>query len=249
MSNASLPSPTGTSCDVSVILPIYNESECIRTTLDELFGVLDRLALDYEVLAVDDGSRDATPAILAEIRRARPRLRVITLTPNSGQSAAFGAGFRHVQGRAVVLMDADGQNDPADIPRLLETLRDHDACVGIRQKRKDTWAKRFGSRLANRVRGSYLDDGIVDTGCSLKAIRTDFVRDLPMNLKGMHRFIPALLQLLHDARIAQIPVNHRARRAGVSKYTNFGRLGATIADLRAVRWMQKRHRRFKVTEE
>jgi len=242
-------SATGSTCEVSVILPVFNEAECIRTTLDELVGVLEGLGRSYEILAVNDGSTDATPVLLAEYRRGQPRLRVITLTPNSGQSAAFGAGFRHARGAAVVLMDADGQNDPADIPRLLETLRDHDACCGIRAKRQDTWAKRFGSKLANGVRSRFLHDGIIDTGCSLKAIRTDLVRDLPMHLKGMHRFIPALLQLLHHARFAQIPVNHRARRAGFSKYTNFGRLRVTIADLRAVRWMQKRHRRFQETEE
>ncbi len=246
MSDAQLADP---SCDVSIVLPVFNEAECIRATLDELFAVLAAVPGQHEVLAVNDGSTDATPVLLAEIKAARPRLRVLTLTPNSGQSAAFGAGFRHARGRAIVLMDADGQNDPADIPRLLATLEDHDACCGIRTKRRDTWAKRFGSRLANAVRGRFLHDGIVDTGCSLKAIRTDFARDLPMHLKGMHRFIPALLQLLHDARIAQVPVNHRRRRAGVSKYTNFGRLRVTIADLRAVRWMQKRHRRFTVKEE
>jgi glycosyltransferase involved in cell wall biosynthesis len=232
-----------------VILPAYNEAECIRGTIEELFGVLEQLdGLDYEVLAVDDGSTDSTPTILAEVRRARPRLRVLTLTPNSGQSAAFGAGFRHARGRAVVLMDADGQNDPADIPRLLATLHDHEGCCGIRAKRRDSWAKRFGGRLANNVRSRFLRDGIIDTGCSLKAIRGELVRDLPMHFKGMHRFIPALLQLLHRARFAQIPVNHRPRAAGKSKYTNFGRLRVTIADLRAVRWMQKRHRSFEVRE-
>src|SRR5690606_21801746 len=124
-----------------------------------------------------------------------------------------------------------------------------DACCGIRQKRQDSWGKRVGSRLANAVRGWYLHDGIIDTGCSLKAVRASLVRDLPMHLKGMHRFIPALLQIQHNARIAQIPVNHRPRRAGHSKYTNFGRLRVTIADLRAVRWMQKRYRQFTVEEK
>jgi dolichol-phosphate mannosyltransferase len=247
--NATLLTVPSTSRDVSVIVPVYDEAECIGGTLDELFGVLEELDLDYEVLAIDDGSTDATPAILAGMQRNYSRLRVLTLTPNSGQSAAFGAGFRHARGRAVVLMDADGQNDPADIPRLLATLRHQDACCGIRTQRRDTWTKRLGSVIANRVRSRFLGDGIIDTGCSLKAIRAELVRDLPMHLKGMHRFIPALLQLLHGARVAQIPVNHRPRAAGKSKYTNFGRLRGTIADLRAVRWMQKRHQRFDVREE
>jgi dolichol-phosphate mannosyltransferase len=235
-------------CEISVILPVFNEQECIAGTLDELAEVMDGLGKAYEILAVDDGSTDSTPDLLDRLRGRLPHLRVLTLMPNSGQSAAFGAGFRHARGRIAVLMDADGQNDPRDIGRLVAELAACDACCGIRAQRRDTFAKRIGSRLANRIRSHYLNDGIIDTGCSLKAIRTDLLRDLPMTLRGMHRFIPALL-LMHGASIRQIPVNHRPRAAGKSKYTNLGRLLVTVRDLRAVRWMQQRHRQFRVTEQ
>jgi dolichol-phosphate mannosyltransferase len=234
--------------DVSLIIPVHNEAEAIAAVLAEAFDVLARLAGRHEVLVVDDGSTDDTAAVLARSRSRFPALRVLTLSPNSGQSAAFGAGFRACRGDVVVLMDGDGQNDPHDIPRLLAALRDCDACCGFRATRRDVWSKRLGSRLANALRRSVLHDGVSDTGCSLKVIRAGFVRDLPMTLRGMHRFLPALL-LMRGAKIVQLPVNHRPRAAGRSKYTNLGRLAETVWDLWAVRWMQKRHRRFDVREE
>jgi glycosyltransferase involved in cell wall biosynthesis len=249
--DAPVPSPSADRdpprCEISVVLPVFNEQECVAETLRELFSALEALGRSHEVVAVDDGSTDRTPALLREARARHPRLRVLTLTPNSGQSAAFGAGFLHARGAVTVLMDADGQNDPNDIGRLVAELEGCDACCGIRAHRRDSWAKRLGSRIANGVRARVLGDGIVDTGCSLKAIRTEFVRDLPMTLRGMHRFLPALLAM-RGARIRQIPVNHRPRAAGKSKYTNWGRLVVTVADMRAVRWMQRRHRRFRVAE-
>ena len=240
--------PNARSCDVSVVIPVYNEAECIGATLEETFAVLNTLGREFEVLAVNDGSTDGTRAILAGLRGRFPRLRAVTLTPNSGQSAALRTGFRHARGRIVVAMDADGQNDPHDIPRLLAAMTDCDACCGVRTRRRDSLAKRLGSRIANGVRRHFLDDGTTDSGCSLKAIKVEFARDLPLHLRGMHRFIPALL-LMSNARLQQLPVNHRPRTAGRSKYTNLGRLGVTVADLRAVRWMQKRHRRFEAREE
>jgi glycosyltransferase involved in cell wall biosynthesis len=233
--------------DLSVIIPVYNEEECIGPTIRELCGVLQTLGLRSEVIAIDDGSTDQTRASLSRLAVEFPVLRALTITPNSGQSAALGVGFREARGAAVVTMDADGQNDPADIPKLLAELKNADVCCGIRARRQDTAAKRIGSRLANRIRQGILKDGIVDTGCTLKAFKTPFVRDLAM-WKGMHRFLPALAQM-QGAAIAQIPVNHRPRAGGRSKYTNFGRLKQTIWDLWAVRWMQKRNPRFKVEKE
>jgi dolichol-phosphate mannosyltransferase len=238
---------SGCDVDISLVIPVYNEQECIVATLDEAFGVLERHGKPFEVIAVDDGSSDGTPRILAEQRQRRPALRVLRVSPNSGQSAAFGVGFRHSRGRTVVLMDADGQNDPADIPKLLDAMRDCDMCCGYRAVRRDTLSKRLGSRFGNAVRNRVLHDGIIDTGCSLKAVRSDLVRDLPMAFRGMHRFLPVLL-MMKGARVRQIPVNHRPRAAGSSKYTNFRRLLDTRSDLWAVRWMQKRYRRFTATE-
>lgn len=231
--------------ELSVILPVFNEQECIEATLRELDGALARLGRSYEIIAVNDGSTDRTPELIRNLARTMPALRLLSVVPNSGQSAAMGAGFKAARGAVAITMDADGQNDPADIPRLIEGLREADVCCGYRVNRRDTIGKRWGSRLANAIRRVLLHDGIIDTGCTLKAFKSVFVRDLPMQFRGMHRFLPVLTQM-QGALVVQIPVNHRPRAAGVSKYTNLGRLRQTIGDLRAVRWMQTRHRRFTV---
>ncbi len=233
--------------DLSLLIPAYNEEACIAGTVEEAIAALEGLSLSYEVLVIDDGSTDGTGNILNDLAARFPVLRVLTLSPNSGQSAAFGAGFQHCRGRHVVLMDGDGQNDPADIPLLIDALQSCDVCCGYRKVRKDTFSKRIGSRMANAVRQCLLHDGIRDTGCSLKAIKREFVTSLPMNLRGMHRFLPALL-IMRGATVVQVGVNHRPRTAGASKYTNLGRLKETVGDLSAVRWMQKRFRRFTVAE-
>lgn len=236
-----------TSPRVSLIIPVYNEEQSIAAVLDEAIHVLDKLPHRYEVLIVDDGSTDATAIVLRQACQRYPTLRLFTVVPNSGQSAAFGVGFRECRGRVAVLMDGDGQNDPHDIPILLEALKDCDACCGYRVLRRDTSSKRLGSRVANPVRQVILRDGIRDTGCSLKAVKVEFLRDLPMQFRGMHRFLPALW-LMRGARIEQMPVNHRSRAGGHSKYTNLGRLKETIWDLWAVRWMQRRYRHFHAAE-
>lgn len=235
----------GSAGGVSVVLPVYNEAECIETTLRELAGVLDGLPGAHEMIVVDDGSTDDTPAILRRLMAEWPaRLRVARLEPNAGQSAAFGVGFRSARAPVIVTMDADGQNDPADLPALLAHLDDADVVCGYRARRRDTWSKRLGSRIGNGVRNAILGERIVDTGCSLKVFRAAFVRDLTM-WAGMHRFLPSLCAM-QGARIVQLPVNHRPRARGVSKYSNWGRLKTTIGDLLAVRWMKRRYRRFTV---
>ena len=236
-----------TDTELSLIIPVYNEAESIHTVLEEAIRILDGLPHIYEVLVIDDGSTDGTADILAGEQLEYPTLRVLTLTPNSGQSAAFGVGFKHCRAPLVILMDGDGQNDPHDIPNLLTELNAYDVCCGYRAVRRDTLSKRVGSRLANAVRRVFLDDGVKDTGCSLKGFRRSFVQDLPMELRGMHRFLPALVQM-RGARLTQIPVNHRVRACGVSKYTNWCRLKETVADLLAVRWMQKRYRNYAASE-
>ena len=233
--------------DISIVIPVYNEQECIESSLREVFGVVGEIDAEVEVLAVDDGSTDDTPNILKSLAADNSCLRVLRLKPNSGQSAALGTGFREARGEVIVMLDADGQNDPADIPELVEGLKESDMCCGYRANRQDTWARRYGSKLANWCRDKLLGDGIIDTGCTIRAVKAGYLRDLAI-WNGMHRFIPALA-MMKGAKIKQIPVNHRARTAGTSKYTNFGRLRVTIADLFAVRWMQKRHRNFDVVEE
>ncbi len=232
--------------DVSIVVPIYNESECIAISLNEIAGVMDKLDYSWELLAIDDGSSDGTPAILRELTKSIPQMRILTLVPNSGQSAAFGVGFRYARGKTIITIDADGQNDPADIPKLLEKIKDHDCCFGYRATRKDTFAKRIGSKFGNGIRNWALKEDIKDTGCSLKAFPAELARDITM-WRGMHRFLGSLL-MMKGATIAQIPVNHRPRELGVSKYTNFGRLKKTIWDLQTVRWMKKRNQIFEVHE-
>jgi dolichol-phosphate mannosyltransferase len=232
---------------VSVVVPVYNEQESIRDVLMELADVMRTLRCPFEIICVDDGSSDGSPGILQALKAGPiPEMRVMRLVPNSGQSAAFGTGFREAAFPVTVTMDADGQNDPADIPTLLAAMGQADLCCGYRAKRRDSWSKRMGSRIGNGVRNWLLGARIIDTGCSLKAFRTEQVRRLPM-LEGMHRFLPNLC-VLQGATIRQIPVNHRPRLRGTSKYSNFGRLLKTVPDVLAVYWMKRRTRRFTVKE-
>lgn len=228
----------------SIVIPAFNERGNILPLYREIKTVMDRLGSTYEVLWIDDGSTDETFDTLRELSASDPAVSVIRLRRNFGQTAALAAGFRWARGQVVVTMDADGQNDPADIPRLLEQLDHCDMCCGYRAARQDTAGRKIGSRIANFVRNAVLRENIIDTGCTLKAVKADFVRDLAI-WNGMHRFMPALASM-KGAVIKQIPVNHRPRMAGRSKYTNLGRLGRTIWDLLAVRWMQKRQCRFEV---
>ncbi len=228
--------------DVSLIIPVYDEEACVSQTVEEAYAVLSNLGLSFEILAIDDGSSDGTPSILKNLATRLNALRVWRLTPHSGQSAALSVGFRHAQGDVIVLMDADGQNDPADIPRLLDALKACDVCCGYRVRRHDRFSRRVASRVANGIRNRVLGEDVRDTGCTLKAIRVKWVQELPM-WRGLHRFLPALLRM-RGATISQIPVHHRPRAAGRSKYTNWGRLREALADLWGVRWMQRRYNRF-----
>ena len=233
---------------ISLIIPAFNEKECIEGTVREAHGILKGMGQPFEIIVINDGSTDETPQILDNLKAELPELRVLDLVPQSGQSAGFGSGFKNARGEVIVLMDADGQNDPADIPELVGKLDNCDICCGWRKNRQDKFSRNVGSKMANAIRSGLLNDGIIDTGCSLKAFKASFVSDLPMDLKGMHRFLPALAQM-RGAKVDQVPVNHRERQGGVSKYTNFGRLMVTVSDLFAVRWMQKRHKNFEVKEQ
>ena len=233
--------------ELSVLIPAYNEEACIESVVREAVCVLHGMGRPFELVVVDDGSTDGTAARLQRLRAEHPELRVLRLAANSGQSAALGAAFRAARGTIFVTLDADGQNDPADIPALVARLDFCDLCCGYRAQRKDVWSKRLGSRLANFVRNRALRETIHDTGCTLKAFRADWARPLPLQFRGMHRFLPALMGMA-GARIEELPVNHRPRAAGASKYTNWGRLKETLWDLWAVRWMQKRYRPIQVEE-
>ncbi|MBT3293972.1 MAG: glycosyltransferase family 2 protein [Verrucomicrobia bacterium] len=231
---------------LSILIAVYNEQECLADVITELFTVLAGMDMASEVVAINDGSTDGSLDILNGLKGQYPTLRVLSLNPHSGQSAAFGVGFRRAKGDVLITIDADGQNDPADIPTLMGHMQACDACCGYRADRQDTFSRRLGGKLANGVRNALLGEDIIDTGCSLKAFKADFVRDVTM-WDGMHRFLLSFVKMKGGV-IKQIPVNHRRRQAGTSKYTNLGRLKTIVSDLRAVRWMQSRHRPFDVEE-
>jgi glycosyltransferase involved in cell wall biosynthesis len=234
--------------EISLVIPVYNEEESLEILAAEIRAALaTNTAADYEVLFVDDGSRDRSAEILARLRRDDPRIRVLRQKSNAGQSAAFDAGFRFARGRVVVTLDSDLQNDPADIPRLVAALDGADVVCGVRANRRDTWVRRASSRIANAVRNRLTHDRVTDTGCSLKAFRAERLQRLPM-FNGMHRFLPTLLRM-DGARIVELPVNHRPRRYGVAKYGIGNRLFRALADLFAVRWMQRRWIDRSLTEE
>ena len=232
---------TASSPEISVVVPLFNEEESISILQTELRTALS--GLDYEILFVDDGSADRT----AERIEAAPNIRLIRFEKNAGQSAAIYAGLVATRGATVVIIDGDLQNDPADIPRLLAEIRNGaDLVCGYRLKRQDTMMKRLTSRIANTVRSRYTKDGVRDTGCTLKAMRRECVNTL-FPFKGMHRFIPALVKAA-GYRLVEIPVNHRPRRFGQSKYGLGNRALRATIDMFGVRWLMSRRLNYKIRE-
>jgi len=223
--------------EVSIVVPAHNEAESLEALAGEIRRALDG-GQAYEVLFVDDGSTDRTPAVLRRLAEADGRVRVVRQRRRAGQSAALDAGFRRVRGAVVVTLDADLQNDPADIPRLLAELPGYDLVCGVRTRRRDDWVRRLSSRIANGVRNRLTGERIADVGCSLKAYRAEVLRRVPM-YDGMHRFLPTLMRLA-GARVKEVPVGHRPRLHGETKYGVGNRLWKGLADLAAVRWIERR---------
>jgi glycosyltransferase involved in cell wall biosynthesis len=233
--------------ELSLVIPAYNERENLAPLLDEIGAVLgDR---PYEVIVIDDGSTDGTFETLKFLRTEHPQLRVIAFERNAGQTAAFAAGFRAAAAPVVVTLDADLQNDPADIPKLVETLQrtGATAVAGYRATRRDTAWKRLQSRIANGIRNRLNGEVIRDTGCSLKAFRTEAVRALPL-FAGMHRFLPTLIKM-QGGSVTEVPVGHRPRRHGATKYGMWNRVLRSLVDAFAVRWMQRRAIRYRIRED
>jgi len=224
---------------VSVVVPLFNEEENVSILESELDAALS--GLDHEIIFVDDGSVDRT----VERVVSAPNIRIIRFERNTGQSAAIYAGLQAARGATAVLIDGDLQNDPADIPRLLtEIARGADLVCGYRVKRKDTLVKRLTSRVANAVRSRFTKDGVRDTGCTLKAMRRECTSAL-VPFKGMHRFIPALVKAA-GYRVVEIPVNHRPRRFGQSKYGLGNRALRATVDMFGVRWLLARRLNYRV---
>jgi dolichol-phosphate mannosyltransferase len=224
---------------LSIVVPLYNEEENVPLLEREIARTLADAGRTYELIFVDDGSTDGSFEALRRLADENPAIRILRHLRNAGQSAALAAGFRAARGAIVVTLDADLQNDPADIPRLLARLDEgFDVVSGVRRERRDSWTRRMSSRIANSVRNWATDESVADVGCSLKAYRREFLENLPM-FTGMHRFLPTLVRW-NGARLAEIDVNHRPRLHGVAKYGIGNRLFRALADLFAVRWMRKR---------
>jgi glycosyltransferase involved in cell wall biosynthesis len=229
---------------LSVVVPIFDEAESIEFLHRELDAALSSLGDGLEIVLVDDGSRDDTAEILRELSQKDDRVRVVELDGNHGQSAALDAGFRVVRAPVTVTLDADLQNDPADILMLLEQLRPGvDVVNGVRVKRRDPRTKLLSSRIANAVRNWLLGESITDVGCSLRVMRTSFIKRVKL-YRGLHRFLPTLLAI-EGARMIEVPVSHRPRRYGTSKYGVRDRLFVGLVDLMAVYWMKRRALRYR----
>jgi len=222
--------------EVSLVIPLFNEAGSLSVLAAEIRTAM--ASIVYETLFVDDGSTDGSAEILQALAVADQRARVIRLRRNSGQSAALAAGFRHARGSAVVTLDADLQNDPADIPRLLAALDAYDVICGVRVRRQDGWLRRASSYIANRIRNRVTRDSVTDVGCTLRAYRADCLHRIPA-FHGMHRFLPTLLRLA-GARVMEMPVNHRPRLYGKPKYNIRNRILRALVDLIGVRWLQCR---------
>ena len=227
---------------VSVVIPMYNEEENVAPLVTEFESLTESLP-ELEVVLVDDGSSDRTWTFIQQQRESHGFLNPLQMERNSGQSAAMLAGLRHATGDVLVTMDGDLQNDPSDIPALVKAMNQADVVCGYRAERRDSWSRRVGSRLGNRVRNWFTHDGVRDTGCSLKAFGRACVADLPP-VDGVHRFMPAYFQL-NGRTVTEVPVAHRERQFGQSKYTNLKRLPRTLFDLVGYCWYRKRyiHRR------
>jgi len=224
---------------ISVVVPLYNEEGNVAELQRQIEAAL--ATRDYEIVLVDDASTDNT---LSNIPGGE-RVRVIQFEKNSGQSAAMHAGIHNARGDIIVTLDGDLQNDPADIPAMITMLNQGwDLVCGYRQKRKDTAFKRLQSRIANAVRSRFVGDGVRDTGCTLKAMRRD-CREALLLFNGMHRFIPALIRNM-GWRVTELPVNHRPRVSGVSKYGFGNRAWRATMDMLGVRWLNSRRTQYRI---
>ena len=227
--------------ELSIVIPVLNEAASITGLLEEIAQQLDG-QLDYEIVVVDDGSTDSTPAVLQDARGRLARVRVLRHRERCGQSAALASGVAAARSEWVATLDGDGQNDPADIMKLYRTMQQSGNQVkliaGYRRQRRDSTLKRISSRVANAVRSAMLDDDSPDTGCGLKLFPRSLFLSLPL-FRNMHRFLPALVKRAGGAMVI-VEVNHRPRRQGQSKYGVMNRLWVGIVDLCGVWWLRRR---------
>lgn len=235
--------------EFSIVIPVYNEAENINHLAHEINAALQGLGYAWECVWVDDGSQDGTLEVLQQLVRGDPRHRYLALAKNCGQSAALWAGFMACRGRLIGTLDGDGQNDPADLPRLLEHLERNrlDLVNGYREKRQDTLVRKIASWIANGFRNAVTMKTVRDVGCSTRVLRRECLLYLP-TFAGMHRFLPTLI-VMRGFRSAELPVRHRPRLQGQTKYTINTRLWVGLLDTFGVLWLQKRAIHFEVRSE
>ena len=231
---------------LSVVVPIHDEFESLEPLYREIFDCLGDVPGGVELLFVDDGSRDGGLELMRKIAAVDRRVRVLALDRCCGQSAALEVGFRAARGEITATLDGDLQNDPADIPRLMAHLDAADVVNGVRRDRHDSWVRKLSSRIGNGFRNRLTGESVTDVGCSLRVMRSAYLRDVKL-YRGMHRFLPTLLRM-QGARLTEVTVNHRPRRYGRSKYGIGNRLFTGIVDTLAVRWMQSRHVAYRADE-
>ena len=224
--------------EISVVIPVCNEVDNVAPLAREIVAALS--GREFEIIFVDDGSTDGTAAAVRTLRKDVPQVRLLSHSFRSGQSAAVCSGVRHARAEWIATLDGDGQNDPADIPALYAERHTAELVMGNRTMRRDTWLRHVQSRVANGVRGALLGDGTPDTGCGIKVMQREAFMDLP-RFDHMHRFLPALF-LRAGCRVKSVPVRHRPRERGVSKYGLFDRLWVGIVDIFGVMWLRRRYK-------
>lgn len=231
---------------LSVVVPIHDEVDSLEFLHREIMAAVGEIDGGLEVLLVDDGSCDGSLEAIRKLAALDDRVRALSLGAHCGQSSALEAGFRAARGEILATLDGDLQNDPADFSRLLEALEAADVVNGVRNQRRDGWLRGFSSRVANAFRNALTGESVTDVGCSIRVMRGEFARDLPL-YRGMHRFLPTLMRL-RGARVIEIPVRHRPRRFGRSKYGVGNRLFVGLLDTLAVRWIQSRFVAYRAEE-
>jgi glycosyltransferase involved in cell wall biosynthesis len=246
MPDPSAPSAPGTPVDLSVVVPVHDEEGNLEPLWAEIRALLGRLGGRTEVIFVNDGSTDGSGALLDRLRATDPRIRVVDHDRNHGLTAALDCGFRHARGAVVAMLDADLQNPPGEIEKLLAGLDGADVVIGWRRDRDDPWTKRVSSRIANRFRNWRTHERVHDTGCGLKVFRREVLQRIKL-WNGMHRFLPTLARM-EGFRVAEVPVAHRRRGSGRSHYGVWNRLWKGLRDVRTVRWMWSNRLRYVATE-
>jgi dolichol-phosphate mannosyltransferase len=232
--------------EISVVVPVFNEEENLPILIPKLIGVLKRLKLPYEVIFVDDGSSDGSRKLLRDTVSQNPSIRLIGFKENRGLSTALIVGMREAQGKIIITLDSDLQNDPQDIPRLLGYLDRYDMATGWRQKREDSWLKRVSSKIANTIRNRWSGEDIKDSACTLRVFKKECIKEIPV-FNGMHRFLSTLVKI-EGYRFVEVPVSHHPRKFGKSKYNIRNRMWRSFVDLLAVRWMKSRHIHYDIEE-